>query len=69
MKAIVDGLEMFGFYRPPGGAQCDGCGIKVQLRGRRYHRFDLPIVADLRNQGWRIPSDNVGGACHCPNCL
>lgn len=69
MKAVVAGLEMFGFLRPPGAAQCDLCGVRVQLRGRRYHRIDLPIVADLRKQGWYITLDQVGSDCICPDCL
>ena len=64
----VDGLEMFGFYRPPGGAQCDRCGIKVQMRGRRYHRHDLPTVKELREQGWLIPREAVGEPAVCPDC-
>ena len=68
MIVTVDGLEMFGFIRPPGAAECDSCGIRVQMRGRRYHRLDLPTTGDLQAIGWRIEHDRVGSPSTCPEC-
>jgi hypothetical protein len=62
----VDGLEMFAFQRPPGSAQCDNCGLEVQVQCRA--RDTGPALKDLKDQGWEIGLGKIGDPALCPEC-